>query len=114
LVITGTFSNQAENGFLTNFPPVTTLLTGFDKWRCHLEASRFGIPCALTRLIDGYEKLDALSRTMDYPFIIKATTLAGGNYIKVYKQEEVADAYIKMKEAISREENRILEPRLIA
>jgi hypothetical protein len=104
----------AKNGFLTNFPPVTTLLTGFDKWRCHLEASRFGIPCALTRLIDGYEKPDALSRTMDYPFIIKATTLAGGNYIKVYKQEEVADAYIKMKEAISREENRILEPRLIA
>jgi predicted ATP-grasp superfamily ATP-dependent carboligase len=103
-----------KNGFLTNFPPITTLLTGFDKWRCYLEASRFGIPCAFTRLIEGPEKLDALSRSMDYPFIIKATTLAGGNYIKVYKQEEVLDAYIKMKEAISRQENRVLHPRLIA
>jgi len=104
----------AQNGFLINFPPITTLLTGFDKWRCHLEASRLGIPCAFTRLIDGPEKLDDLSRSMDYPFIIKATTLAGGNYIKVYKPEEVPDAYIKMKEAISRQENRVLNPKLIA
>jgi predicted ATP-grasp superfamily ATP-dependent carboligase len=104
----------ANNGLLTNFPSINTLLTGFDKWRCYLEASRFGIPCAFTRLIDGPEKLDAVSRSMDYPFIIKATTLAGGNYIKVYKSEEVPDAYTKMKEAISREENRVLNPRLIA
>lgn len=51
---------------------------------------------------------------MPYPFIIKATTLAGGNYVKISKPCEVMAAYEKMSELISRPENIPLQPRLLA
>lgn len=112
------FSEKREildrKGFLINFPSKATLLMGFDKWLCYLQALKIGIPCAYTRLIENREDLDDMSRSMQYPFIIKATTLAGGNYIRVQRPEEVIQAFTQMESLILSKENRLLHPKLIA
>lgn len=103
-----------ENGFLVNLPDLESLLEGFDKWMCFRHASGIQVPCAHTMLIEGYDSLRRIAEEMPYPFIIKATTLAGGNYIRVHTPEEVLFAYEKMLALISRPENASMRPRLIA
>jgi predicted ATP-grasp superfamily ATP-dependent carboligase len=103
-----------QSGFLLNLPSTQSLNAGFDKWQCHLKASAVGIPCAFTRLIHNSEELADVAESMPYPFIIKPTTLAGGNYVRVCTPEEVKPAYQKMQALISQPENKVLHSQLMA
>jgi len=103
-----------ESGFRMNLPDQQALQEGFDKWRCFLHATGINVPCAHTMLIEGADSLYRIAAEMPYPFIIKATTLAGGNYIRVTTPDAVLPAYQKMLALIRQPENASMEPRLIA
>jgi len=102
------------NGFRLNVPEFDNLRTGFDKWRCYLKAVSLGIPCAFTHKIETHADLDHVKTNMPYPFILKATTLAGGNYFKVHQNSEVDDAYQGILQTIARQQGTVLNPEIIA
>ncbi len=112
------FSKNAEllekNGFLINIPLFDQLCTGFDKWLCYKKASSIGIPCALTHKVNGFDDLAFVKENMPYPFIFKATTLAGGNYVKVYRKNDVNTAYESIQAVIEKQKDCILNPEIIA
>jgi predicted ATP-grasp superfamily ATP-dependent carboligase len=111
------FSKHRETligkGFLLNFPSKNSLLRGFDKWECYKVAKNIGIPCAYTQLIENGKNLSQVQEKMDYPFILKPTKLAGGNYVKVNQKEELKPAYEKMKSLILEKANKPLNSSLI-
>ena len=112
------FSQNREKiesaGFLMNIPSETSLKNGFDKWECYNIAKSLNIPCASTVLLESVHDLNKIKSNIPYPFIIKATTLAGGNYIRVYNHDEIDQAYEKMLELITSPKNELLNANLIA
>lgn len=112
------FSKNADllkkEGFLINVPEYLQLKTGFDKWLCFKKASSIGIPCALSYKISCRNDLDFVKKNMPIPFILKATTLAGGNYVKVVNIKELETAYSTIKATIEKQKNCILDPEIIA
>jgi predicted ATP-grasp superfamily ATP-dependent carboligase len=103
-----------KEGFSLNLLPEKRLVEGFDKWKCYENAMAVDIPCPYSKLITCDDDVDEIKEKIGYPFIFKATRLAGGNYIKVNHRDEVSTAYENIKKLINNEENRFLNPKLIA
>lgn len=104
----------AQNGFLLNLPNSDSLFTGFDKWLCYSHAKENGIPCAHTKLIINKDSLVNLTHEFKMPFIFKATTLAGGNYYMVDREEDIFDAYEEIRKQTRDPENIHMNPKIMA
>lgn len=100
-------------GFRLNVPPEEVLQVGFDKWRCHQESERLGIPVPATRLIEGPDALEEAAATVGYPLIIKGTTLAGGVYRRVQEPAGLRQALGWMCRVVDDPVNRGRRARLI-
>lgn len=102
-----------KEGFYLHLPAESTLKEGLDKWQCHLRAEAIGISCAKTYLLDNAaHAYDIVSSNPDI-YVVKATTLAGGKYIKVDSAKSAYQAFLRLESEIGKEENRPLGARLI-
>ena len=102
-----------QSGFLINVPCWDTFVSGFDKWECSQFAKKLDISCAKSYLVETVDDVFSNVINVGFPFIIKATRLAGGNYTKIFKYEDIPAAFDSMLKEISRPENIILMPRLM-
>jgi len=103
------------SGFSFNIPGFECLNSGFDKWLCYQEAVKINIPCAVTRRIDHYDNIEKICSDMPVPFIFKATTLAGGNYVKITDEKsDIKAAYLKMLNIVDEQQGGVIRPDIIA
>lgn len=100
-------------GFLLNVPTPERLERLFDKWQCHRLCRELGIPVAGTERVNDLAGALEASRTMNWPVLLKPTTLAGGNYIRVHNEEALARAFHKLSRTVSRANVRINESAII-
>jgi predicted ATP-grasp superfamily ATP-dependent carboligase len=90
-----------------------TLERGFDKWECAQFAAELGIPTPATRLLDDLADPHAVAAAIGYPLVVKATTLAGGAYVRVAGPDNLVDAVSRMRELVSLPENQPRRPRIL-
>jgi predicted ATP-grasp superfamily ATP-dependent carboligase len=90
-----------------------TLERGFDKWKCAQVVAALDIPTPTTRLLEDGADPHASAATVGYPLVVKATTLAGGAYVRVAGPDDLAGAVTRMRELAARPENRTRRPRIM-
>ncbi|MBN1684104.1 MAG: hypothetical protein JW855_01515 [Gammaproteobacteria bacterium] len=71
-----------------------------NKDRLYITAKKIQIRVPKCYLIGSVDELLAIEKKFQYPFIIKATKLAGGVYRFVRNHEEIVDVYEKMRSLI--------------
>ncbi len=103
-----------ESGFIFNINDFSSLNSGFDKWLCYLEALKINIPCAFTKQISLEDDVEKVCKDMPFPFIFKATTLAGGNYVKVTSDSaDIKAAYSEMLSIVDKHKCGVISPEII-
>lgn len=90
-----------------------TLERGFDKWECAQVVAELGIPTPATRLLDDLADPHAVAAAVGYPLVVKATTLAGGAYVRVAGPDDLSAAVTRMRELAARPENQARRPRIL-
>ena len=103
-----------DTGFLFNIIQKDILTSIFDKWTCHTLCCKTNVPCASTELITNESSLLTALDKLDYPIIIKPTRLAGGNYIKVFNDEQAIDAYRRLNDIVNSKNLRCHQSGIIA
>ncbi|MDX1590159.1 MAG: hypothetical protein R3296_14590 [Oleiphilaceae bacterium] len=100
-------------GFLVNVPDPEELERLFDKWQCHRLCRDQGIPVAGTARVQDLESALMACRDMRWPLLLKPTTLAGGNYVRVHSEQALSEAFFRLQKTIHRAQLRINESGLI-
>lgn len=87
-----------DSGFLVNIPNHDKLETLFDKWECYQIADSLNISMAKSKLISCEAEIEECWDDFEKPIILKGTRLAGGNYYKIDKKDNILKAWNKIKE----------------
>lgn len=101
-------------GFLLNTPSRETFIRGFDKALLARAAEEAKVPIIPTIEVKTQEDLQQAWQELDKPIILKATKLAGGKFVLIHKEEELAEAFRHMDALIKAPEHRHMESGLIA
>ena len=85
-----------EAGFLINIAEATDFTRGFDKAQLAAAAQEVGVPVIPTVEVQSLDDFTHAWQTLDHPIILKATKLAGGKFLIVREEKELAEAYRAM------------------
>jgi len=107
--LSGFKESLTSEGFLVNVPDPDTLHHLFDKWECNQICERHDIPVAKSALANNLSDAERFSSDMTWPLIVKPTSLAGGNYVKVHSQEELKNAFNSLSNIIKKENFKLHE-----
>ena len=102
-----------EKGFLVNVPDPETLHRLFDKWECNQLCEELGVPVARSALARDAAEAHNAASSMDWPLIVKPTSLAGGNYAKVQSQDELKTAFNALSGTVNRDTFKLHESEVL-
>ena len=112
-VLAGNRDTLAAAGYRLGISPPDTLERGFDKLTCSQVVTELGIPTPVTRLLEESADPHRVAVAVGYPLVVKATTLAGGAYVRVAGPDDLPSAVTRMRELAARPENQARRPRIL-
>lgn len=88
-----------NSGFSLLIPEINKLESAFDKWDCYKIASKVGIKAPKSALVNSLQEAKEQWLDLRKPIIVKATRLAGGNYVKLSSLDDLEQAWSSINKA---------------
>jgi len=93
-----------DEGFRVLVADYDIIAKVLDKYELYLVSKKCSVKCPRSYLIKSISDLNRFSQQVDLPYIIKATTLAGGVYRIIKDESELPRLYEEMNNTINKKE----------
>ena len=102
-----------EAGFLINVADFELFKRAFNKDEIYKECQASGVPTMATKEVNSIQDIYDAVEEIGFPLLLKPTRLAGGKYLKIKRQEDIAPMYQEMMDLIHSEEYEVQQSDLI-